>query len=251
MAIAANSTLSQVLGGLRGSTEPIQITGLLRFAPRGAPANEVVVRLEALSGGVVGEVRTDRLGKFSFTNLSPMQYHVLVRYPGYREIQREVNLVMVSSEYLQLQLIPDRPANLGNTGAAGTKGIVEASVPAAANSEFQRASSLLASGQNQKAIPHLEKSIAIYPQFLEALLKLGTAYMDLQQWGKAEHTLRRALEINAKTANAYFALGEIYWRQKRYTAAEQLLLKGLSIESRSWQGHFTLGRLYYRTADLA
>src|SRR5215467_6361027 len=94
---------------MRDSKEPIQVTGQLRFGG-GAPANEVLVRLEALSGGVVGEVQTDRLGKFAFTNLSPVQYQIFVRYPGYREIQREVNLVMVSSEYLQLQLVPDNSA---------------------------------------------------------------------------------------------------------------------------------------------
>ena len=44
--------------------QPIEIRGQLRFADGGAPAADVVVRLDQLSGGNVNEVRTDRLGKF-------------------------------------------------------------------------------------------------------------------------------------------------------------------------------------------
>src|SRR5438132_3768728 len=179
IAVSADTALSQVLGGLRGSTEPIRITGQIRFAG-GGPANEVVVRLEALSGGVVGEVRTDRLGKFSFTHLSPEQYHVYVRYPGYKEIQREVNLVMVASEYVQLQLIPENATGPANASRTRTNTVVNATVPPAAATEFQAANNLPANGHTQKAIPHLERSIAIYPGFVEARLKLGAAYMDLR-----------------------------------------------------------------------
>ena len=234
---------------LHSQTEPIQITGLVRFA-EGQPANEVLVRLERFTGGFVGEVRTDRQGKFRFAGLSPVQYHVVIRHPGYRELQRDVNLVMTTSDYLQLQLVPE-------TNPAATpppsSGVLDSRVPAEARKEFERADAMLATGKKAKiaeGVQHLLNAINVYPEFLEAQLRLGAAYMDLQQWDKAEKALRRALEINPKTANALFALGEIYWRQKQTDQAERTLRAGLTIEDRSWRGHYMLGRLYWSKDDI-
>jgi cytochrome c-type biogenesis protein CcmH/NrfG len=236
---------------LHSSTEPIQVTGQLRYQ-NGQPATDVVVRLDSLSGGVAGEVRTDRLGKFRFQNLFPIQYQVIIRQPGYQEIQREVNLVMVSTENLQLSLVPDTPSVSSKPPPSGF--VIDANVPPEARKEFEKADAALATAKKEKipdGIQHLGRAISLYPNFLEAHLKLGVAYMDLQQWDKAEGALRRALQINPKTANALFALGEVYWKQDKYMAAEKVLREGLSIETRSWQGHFTLGRLYWSRGDIA
>ena len=253
LVLAASPVLAQ-LGRqpLHSSTEPIQVAGQLRYVQSGRPAEEVIVRLESLIGGVAGEVRTDRLGKFRFQGLQPVQYHVIIRQPGFQEIQSEVNLVMTSAEYLQLQLIPD--LSYAAARPAINRTVLDASVPAEARKEFARADETLATGKRERmaeGILHLEKAISLYPGFLEAQLKLGVAYMDLQEWDKAEQALRRALEINPKTANAYFALGEIYWRQKRYAEAERNLREGLAIEDRSWRGHFTLGRVFWSNGDLS
>jgi tetratricopeptide (TPR) repeat protein len=247
--VGAHLAAKEASGQVHSSTEPIQVNGQLRYQ-NGEPAKDVVVRLDSLNGGVAAEVRTDRLGKFRFEKLFPQQYQIIIRQPGYRPIQREVNLIMMSAEYVQLQLVPEA----GSSNVATTTGIVDANVPAEAQKEFERAEGVLATQARDRlpeAIQHLEKAIALYPAFLAAELKLGVACMDVGQWDKAEQALRRALEINPKTANALFALGEIYWKQNKYDQAEQVLREGLSIESRSWQGHFTLGRLYFSRGNLA
>lgn len=233
--------------------QPVQITGYLRYA-NGSPANEVVVRLDRFSGGYVTDVRTDRLGKFRFTGLSPQQYNVVIHHPGYRNIEREVNLIMVAAENLQLALIPDESEVGTKPRPVTSKLVLDASVPAEARKEFERADAILATQKKEstgKAMVHLQKALMLYPNFLEAQLKLGGAYMDLQQWDNAEQALKRALEINPKTVNAYLALGEVYLRQKKYSEAEKALRDGLIIEDRSWQGHFALARLYYTKGDLA
>jgi tetratricopeptide (TPR) repeat protein len=47
-------------------------------------------------------------------------------------------------------------------------------------------------------ILHLEKAVKLYPQYSDALLLLSTAYMDGQQWQKAETTLKKLMEIDPK-----------------------------------------------------
>jgi tetratricopeptide (TPR) repeat protein len=88
----------------------------------------------------------------------------------------------------------------------------------------------------------------MYPRYFEALLLLGTAYMDQADWEKAEHELARALEIYPQAANALFALGELYLKQKKDAEAEKVLLQGLQIEDRSWQSHLSLGHVYWNMA---
>ena len=229
---------------LRSTTEPTEIRGQVRYARGNAPVVDALVRLESLAGGYVGEERTDRLGKFRFSNLLPIQYFVSIRQPGYQEIRREVNLVMIPSDYIQIQLLSDET----DTGSATiySPKIIDANVPAEARREFERAQAAFANGKkSDEAILHLERAIRLYPKFAEAELQLGTAYMDLKQWEPAEQALRRAIELNPKIANADFALGALYLEQQRFEEAERALRKGLELENRSWQGHYTLGRVYW------
>jgi Tfp pilus assembly protein PilF len=232
----------------RSPNQPAEIRGQVRYALGGAPAFEVVVRVDQFSGGFINEVRTDRLGKFRITNLAPIQYQVIIRQPGYQEIQREVNLVVMGSEYLQLQLVPE-PAVPVHLAAR----ILDANVPLEARKEFEKAEGLVATGDKGKmaeGILHLERAIDLYPAFLEAKLSLVTAHMDLKQWSQAEQVLLHANEQHPSTPNVLFALGELFLQEHKISEAEKSLREGLQIEPRSWQGHFTLGRLYWNNGDI-
>ena len=235
---------------IRSPNQPAQISGQLRYSVGGAPAADVVVRLDQLSGGYVNEVRTDRLGKFKITNLSPIQYQITIRHPGFQEISREVNLVMQSSEYLQLQLVaePSRNAN-----KPVTVGVINANVPPEARKEYEQGESLIQAGDSKKtteAISHFERAVQLAPDFVEAKLKLGTAYMDLGEWAKAEKVLVAASQAHPQEPNLLFALGELFLQQKKTKEAETALNSGLNLEPRSWMGHYTLGRLYWNGSEL-
>src|SRR5215467_582941 len=230
------------------ASEPIEISGQIRFASNNTPAPNIVVRLEALSGGLITEEVTDRLGKFRFSSLSPVQYFVTVRLSGYREVRREVNLIMQSSEFVQIQLVPETSDT--ETPPKNTK-VLDANVPPEARSEFEKGeTALLEKNKLAEGILHLEKAIAIYPDFPEAQIVLGTAYMDAKEWNKAELALKQAIELAPNASNAFFALGELYLRQKKYSEAEKHLRQGLSIDNRSWRGHFALGRVYWASSDI-
>ncbi len=234
---------------IRSATQPAQISGQLRYSVGGAPAADVVVRLDQLSGGFVNEVRTDRLGKFRITNLSPIQYQIIIRHPGFQEIQREVNLVMQASEYLQLQLV----AEPRSAATAMTVGVINANVPPDARKEYEQGQSLSQAGDSKKmteAISHFERAVQLAPDFVEAKLKLGTAYMDLGEWAKAEKVLVAASQAHPQEPNLLFALGELYVQQKKTKEAETALNGGLNLEPRSWMGHYTLGRLYWNGSEL-
>jgi Flp pilus assembly protein TadD len=232
---------------VHSASEPIEISGQIRFASNGTPVPNIVVRLEALSGGLVNEEVTDRLGKFRFSSLSPVQYFVTVRLPGYREVRREVNLIMQSSDFVQIQLVPENSDT--ETPLRNTK-VLDAHVPPEARSEFEKGETALEKNKLAEGILHLEKAIAIYSNFPEAQIELGTAYMDAKEWNKAELALKQAIELAPNASNAFFALGELYLQQKKYSEAEKQLRQGLGIDNRSWRGHFALGRVYWASSDV-
>ncbi len=225
-----------------------QISGQVRYAEGGQPAFNVIVTCDSFNSGLIGQEYTDRSGRFRFSNLALTQYTITIRVPGYVEEKQTVELQTAPSANLQFQLKADKnsrqPVN-------STVRVAEANVPAAAKSEFDQAAALLASGKKEdieSATRHLEKAVAVDPQYLEAQLRLGTAYMDLQKWDKAEQALRKTIEIDLKAANAYFALGELYLRQKKYDQAEKVMLDGLAIETRSARAHLILARVYWEKA---
>jgi tetratricopeptide (TPR) repeat protein len=226
----------------------VEIHGQVRFAEGGAPAEQVVVRLESYDGGgSISEAFTDRLGKFSFTGLHRALYSVRVHQSGYADAQQTVDMTTTTSGLVYLQLLRDNSVST-TTSASGS---IDANVPPAAQKEFDKGVAALGQGGKEKtafAAHCFEKAISIYPKFGEARLKLGTAYMDLEQWDKAEKALLATIEAEPKAYNALFALSEIYLRQNKVAEAERVLVQGLAIQDQSYLGHLNLARVYWEKA---
>ena len=234
---------------VQNSPPVVEIQGQVRFAEGGAPAANVVVRLESYDGGgSISEAFTDRLGKFRFTGLPPAQYSVRIRQSGYRDAQQTVDMTTISRGLVMLQLLRDSSSSSKTPAVSGS---IDANVPAAAQKEFDKGVAALAEGGKEKtvvAVRCFEKAVSIYPQFVEARLKLGTAHMDLAEWEKAEKELLATIDVDAKAFNAFFALGEVYLRQNKIAEAEKVLLQGLAIQDASYLGHLNLARVYWERA---
>jgi tetratricopeptide (TPR) repeat protein len=223
-----------------------QVTGQVRYADSNQPAYNANVHCEGASTSQI--LQTDRSGKFTCLLGSPGSFSVRVDASGYISQQQSGNaLDSRSDEYLFFRLQPDPNAKPG----ASILPIADPKVPAEARKAFDKGVELINLGQKEKieeGARELEKAVTVYPGFLEALMKLGAAYMDMQEWNKAEVTFKKALEIQPNTANALFALGEIYLRQKKANEARTVLLQGLQIDDRSAQGHLALARAYWEDA---
>jgi tetratricopeptide (TPR) repeat protein len=224
-----------------------QITGQVRYAETNQAAFNVPVRCEGIGASTIQH--TDRSGRFACRLGSPGTYAVSVSVPGYMESRHSFHLPdALSSEFVLVQLRAD--PSRGAAAHAATP--LDPSVPAEAGREFHRGEAAIAAGGRAKleeGVRHLEKAVALHPNFTQAHLKLGAVYLDLQEWEKAEAALRRTLAVDPKAANAHFALGEMFLRQKKYNEAERALQEGLKLEQRSWQGHLSLARVYWLKAS--
>ena len=216
-----------------------QIQGQVRYADSNQPAVRVPVRCNGV--GCIPILMTDNNGKFVF-NVSVGHYTISVQVPGYTEQEESRDLLdLQSNEYIFFKLKPD------GTARAAPASVVDANVPEAARKEFTKADEALATGKKEKleeAVQHLEKAVTLYPKYLEAQLKLGTAYMDLQQFDKAELALKKALEIDPKAANALLRWASCIYSRRKTKMPKRCCSSGLQIEDRSFQGHLTLARVY-------
>ena len=248
LVFAALPAVAQIMERGGGPAPNAQITGQVRLKG-GQPAYGVLVSCERTSGGLVGQVQTDRNGRFRFGGLLSSKHYVSVRLAGYVDDQRLVDLRNSSQEYLQFILEPDG-SGATPTASAAAPAVIDAKVPPEAQKEYESALASVNQGQSAQSIPHLERAVALHRGYTEAYLLLGTAYMDTQQWDKAEAALKRAIELNPKATTAHYSLGQLYQQQKKYQEAERAIKDGLKIEERSWQGHYALGRLYWEMNEV-
>lgn len=224
------------------SPSSFEVSGEVRLADTGQPANRVPVRLERFGGGLVDQIDTDGSGRFRFPNLPRGYYRVVINAPGFRPTQQDADLQVLFRAQLLFEIARDVSRN--PSGAAALTDVIDAKVPADARDEYDRGRAAAAKKDYADAVLHLRKAVGTYPQFFSAHVLLGTTFMDTRQWNDAEQALLRALEIKTDEAATILCLGEVYWRQKRYSDAEKSLLEGLKIDENSWHGHFTLARLY-------
>jgi Tfp pilus assembly protein PilF len=234
----------------------LQVNGMVRYADTHRPAENVLVRIESFSGGLINQITTDRTGRFTFTGLGGAQYIITAHAPGYVDVRENVNLVTANTEYLNIEMVVDKNSIVN---ASDTKNkfdiqglpIISANIPDEAQNEYAKGQELLNKKQDaasKEASQHLEKAVAIYPKYLEAQIALGLTYMDLQKWDKAEKPLLAAIEINQEASTAYFALGEVYRREKKYSQGEEILTKAFKLNANAPQGHLTLAQIYWDRA---
>lgn len=231
-----------------GNSQTFEVSGEVRLSDSGVSAQEVPVRLERFSGGLIEQIMTDNRGRFRFPNLQRGYYKVIVNAPGYRPAQQDADMQVLFRVYLVFELTPDSAKT--PAGLPLLTEVIDARVPPEAREDFNNGRTALSKKNYKEAIALLEKATLGYSNFFEAQLLLGTAFMDLKEWDKAEKPLLRAVEIKPENAVAKLALGEVYWRQKRHADAEHTLQEGLKLDKKSWHGHFTLGRLYWDMGEV-
>lgn len=191
-------------------------------------------------------VKTDSKGHFRVSALPYGDYIVTVRAQGFNTAFQTIFFYGRNSQ-LAFSL---RPAAAGIAGPSADNGI-DADTLAKALKEFDKGTTALRNKKLKDGITHLEKALKIYPGLYEVELLIGTTYMDMQAWDKAEQVLRHLLEINPEAAPAYFARGELYRRQEKYGDAETAIARGLKLNEKSARGHFTLALIYAETGNAA
>lgn len=117
----------------------LEVHGQVRYAETKNPAVNILVRLENFSGGVAGQILTDREGKFVFSGLASTQYILTIHAPGFRDFQQSIDLLTQTSDFVYAYLSRD-----GGRVTSNRVGYIDANVPTNARKEFEKGQGALA-----------------------------------------------------------------------------------------------------------
>jgi tetratricopeptide (TPR) repeat protein len=233
------------------------LIGQLRVTRFGSPPMRVLVKLER-SGALVGEVYSDAEGKFSFDDLPPNLYRIIVRQVGYREIEMAVSInpAIQHIAYVHLELIPEDKPGLPNqsTVKGSNSSMVDESAlgdkyPKEAKKQYEKATKAQREGKNSEAIEHYEKALAVAPGMYFARNNLGSLYLETQKFGEAETAFRKVIAENQADANAYFNLANVYLITGRLNEASDSIQEGFKRQPQSGFGQFLMGSLLSKKGD--
>lgn len=112
---------------------------------------------------------------------------------------------------------------------------------------FQKGQDSHEKGELAAAISLYDKAIAIIPEFPEAEVQRGNAFLSLGRVDDAEKAFRRAVELRGEWTLALSSLGSLLVGKGQFPEAEKLLLKAVSLDEINFLAYTALTELRLRT----
>ncbi|MGB8325512.1 MAG: tetratricopeptide repeat protein [Candidatus Acidiferrum sp.] len=116
-------------------------------------------------------------------------------------------------------------------------------MPPRAVLEFQQALKDYKAGNMKGSVAHLEKSLAICPEFPEAHNTLGVMYAQLNEAEKALEEFRKASALNPKLVSSVNNQSAILLLMRRYPEAESAARHALDLDPQHKSTRYLLGRI--------
>ena len=111
----------------------------------------------------------------------------------------------------------------------GTVSALDLAAPSKAVKEYNDGLGLIRSQHSPEAVPHLQKAIALYPNFVSAHNALGMAYSDIEDNASAKAEFTKALTLDGKFVRPIMNLGRMAIAENDYEAAQQYFQKAASL----------------------
>lgn len=216
---------------------------------QGNPVPDALVEVRS-SNGIVTSGATDISGRCQFSKLPFGQYEATASR-GLASAEQVFNVSSFVNEDVVMRL----PADVTNSkvGGRNTVSAAQLSVPRKATNELEKADRAYQKGNLAAAADHVQRALAIYPTFADALVLKGILGLGQNNLTGACADLEQAIKYDPSLAVAYFALGTAYNNMHRYAEAKQVLEHGVPLAPAAWQPYYEgarsdLGSGHFSTA---
>jgi Flp pilus assembly protein TadD len=216
------------------------------YYPSGKPLDRRVrVRVSSVRGGST-TITSDDNGAFTIYRLTDGNYDLTVDAGGDYQLTSESVQIIGSglrgspgqTAFVQITLKFKEPG----THPPGVLNAAFAGVPKPALEFYQQAIASAQKGNHKKAVEHLKKAIAAFPEFMLALNELGLEYFQLNELDQAADSLRAALKLEPGAFLPLLNYGLVLLQQKKHAEAEAALRVALARNDASAAAHEYLGR---------
>ena len=247
-------------GGRRVSPPPniSDATGVIRgrvLLPDGKQLTQAVkVTLKVPMMGDQAVAYTDQQGQFEFSGLNAGLYTVEAEADREREfepVSERVQLYTKNTPASITLTFREKSKAGGKERPAGvvSAGELEQKVPRKAAEEFERASRASSEGRAAEAVEHLEKAVALFPDYLMAHNDLGTQLLALGRLAEAEEHLRKAVAIDPKAFNPRLNLAIVLAALRRYPEAAESAARALELNPAAPAAHLYAGLAHLGLED--
>lgn len=228
------------------------IQGYVYFPSGRSADGTIIVKLQSLQYGEL-QVVPDSSGTFTFSQLAPGSYTVVINAGNEYEISREgvfidtdLNLSRMGAR-LPTQtrrhtvIVHLRPKDKAGAGKPGVLNVALAAVPEKARKLYERGLEEARGENPAKAANTLKEAVTLYPNFPLALNELGVQYLKLRQFNKAVDVLRESVKLNPDFAQSRLNLGVALLESKQFAQAEEHLREAVKRNNNSATAHMYLG----------
>lgn len=209
------------------------------------PEHRLRVVLEHSAGGIVSETFSDTAGNFEFRGVTNNTYRVTIPtdHHTYETGQESVEVFGNYGRTISVQIyLKEKDGDLRvvtKDKLLSPADIQE--VPKNAKKAYDQGVKLAQNKQPEKASAKFQEALQIFPEYLNALNKLGEQMAILNKPDLAETNFERAIALNPKFASPYINSGIVLVSQKRYDEAITQLETGNRLDDSFPMGHLNLG----------
>jgi tetratricopeptide (TPR) repeat protein len=222
----------QLRGGGPGGSGNVHVHVVLSNDRNAGPFLKVCL-MEGSVDQVIGTTYTNDIGEADFVGVPMGEYHVRISGDGVETTDSptfDVDLRKVTqAQYITVrQLAETGPKPLSSH--SGMVSAADLNVPQKARKEVDKANEEMAEQNWKKAEEHLDKAIAIAPQYATAYNNLGVLYAKTNDLPREEEALKKAIAADDHFAPAFVNYGKMCILQKNFPQAEILLQKAVTVE---------------------
>ncbi|MBZ5571478.1 MAG: tetratricopeptide repeat protein [Acidobacteriia bacterium] len=170
-----------------------------------------------------------------FSSLLAGDYYVAVSGIGIESTESPSFEVGDTSQSVEVRTTARQPSP--------TVSVLDLNIPSKARKEFERASAQIAKNAWNKALEHLQKAVAIYPQYAAAYNNLGVAYAHLGDRDLERAALHKAVSLNDHFAPALTNLARMAIVDRNLPEAEAMLSRATAVDPNDLQVLVLLAKL--------
>lgn len=100
-----------------------------------------------------------------------------------------------------------------------------------------------------ESIKHLNIAIEINPKYRAAIMVLGDAYANKNNFKEAMKWYKAAIENEPNYSTGYSCIGSLYFKKQEYDTAVFYLQKAIQLDSTNTEAHNNLGSSYFGKAE--
>lgn len=229
------------------------------YGKGGQGVADIYVELQNEYYSTVRRTKTNGSGLYNFRTIPEGKYYVKVLTSGtnYQEQIRAISLIPISairgsgavSEQLDFSLSLKLSAYGPFVGPPGV--IFAQEIPKSAEDYYDKGVSLLSSDKEQEGFDNLKKAIETFPDYFNALDRLGTEYVKRGFYRPAFVLLSKAKEINPNSYSSTFGLGIAQFKLNQVKDSIKSFEKAVQLYRKSIDAHLWMGIALIQDGDLA